>query len=70
MDEKKQTDEGFEFEEEIQMKIIETNPKNIQFIENPSREVCLAAVKNDGYSIKYIENPSQEVCLAAVKQHG
>jgi len=34
---------------------------------NPSHEVQLAAVKNNGYTIRYIEHPSEEVQLAAVK---
>jgi hypothetical protein len=64
----------------ILIKIGETNPKYdlekqvykngklIQFIENPSEEVQLAAVKENGYSIQFIENPSERVQLAAVKK--
>ena len=35
-------------------------------------EICLAAVKNDGYALEYVspENQTQEICLAAVKQDG
>jgi hypothetical protein len=64
----------------ILTKIGEVNPKYtldkqvynngdlIQFIDNPSEEVQLSAVKENGYSIQFIENPSQEVQLAAVKK--
>jgi DNA-dependent RNA polymerase auxiliary subunit epsilon len=66
----------------ILIKIGEVNPKYnlgkqvynngelIQFIDNPSEEVQLAAVKENGYSIKFIDNPSEEVQLAAVKENG
>jgi hypothetical protein len=64
----------------ILTKIGEVNPKYtlekqvynvgdlIQFIDNPSEEVQLAAVKENGYSIQFIQNPSERVQLAAVKQ--
>ena len=64
----------------ILIKIGETNPKYtlekqvydngelIQFIDNPSEEVQLAAVKKFGNSIRYIKNPSQTVQLAAVEK--
>jgi hypothetical protein len=45
------------------------NGELLQFIDNPSEEVQLAAVKKLGYSIKYIENPSEEVQLAAVRKN-
>ena len=41
----------------------------IGFIDNPSQEVQLAAVKEDPWSVKYIQNPSQTVQLAAVKKN-
>ena len=41
----------------------------IRFIDNPSEEVQLAAVKENPHSIKYIKNPSQEVQLAAVEKN-
>ena len=65
----------------ILIKIGEVNPKYnlekqvynkvklIQFIDNPSEEVQLAAVKKFGSSIKHIQNPSEKVQLAAVKQN-
>ena len=64
----------------ILTKIGEVNPKYsleeqvynkgklIQFIDNPSQEIQLAAVEKWSYSIQYIQNPSQEVQLAAVKK--
>jgi hypothetical protein len=64
----------------ILTKIGEVNPKYtldkqvynvgelIQFIDNPSEKVQLAAVKKNPLSIQYIQNPSEKVQLAAVKR--
>ena len=64
----------------ILTKIGEVNPKYdldkqvynvgvlIQFIENPSEEVQLTAVKDDPFSIKYIENPTEKVGLVVVER--
>jgi hypothetical protein len=41
-----------------------------QMNENPSQELQLAAVEQNGYAIYYIKNPSEAVQLAAVKQNG
>jgi hypothetical protein len=61
----------------ILTKIGETNPKYdlekhvykngklIKFIDNPSEEVQLAAVKKLGSSIQYIQNPSEKVIQLA-----
>jgi hypothetical protein len=42
----------------------------IRFIENPSEEIQLAAIKENGLAIRYIQNPSEEVQLVAVKKYG
>ena len=39
-------------------------------IKNPSEQVQLAAVKQNGFAIEYIKNPSEQVQLAAVKRDG
>jgi hypothetical protein len=44
------------------------NGKLIKFIDNPSEEVQLAAVKKLGSSIQYIQNPSEKVQLAVIEQ--
>ena len=67
---KKQINEEFEFEEEIQMKIIEKDEFLLEHIKNPTKTVCLAAVKLDGSVIQFIYNPTEEVQLEAVKQNG
>ena len=51
-------------------KQVYNNGELIQFIDNPSEEVQLAAVKMFGSSIKHIQNPSERVQLAAVKKFG
>ena len=45
-------------------------PFAIQYINNPSEKVQLAAVNQNGYAIKYINNPSEKVQLAAINQNG
>ena len=74
---KSQIDEDWEFDEEIQMKIIEDNLFNdkynelsIKYIKNPTKQVCLEAVKRNGYAIQHIKNPTEEMCLEAVKRCG
>lgn len=39
------------------------------YIRNPTKQVCLEAVKQDGNSIRYIKNPSEDICLEAVKEN-
>ena len=33
-------------------------------------EVCLAAVKQDGYALKYVKEQTPEICMAAVQENG
>jgi len=66
----------------ILIKIGEVNPKYdlekqvynkgklIQFIDDPSQELQLAAVKKNPFSIEYIQNPTEKVQLAAVNKWG
>jgi hypothetical protein len=56
-------------EEMKQVAMVQEDPSSIQYIENPSERVQLAAVKKLGNSIRFIENPSEEVQLAAVKKN-
>ena len=42
----------------------------IMFVDNPSEEMQLEAVKQNWYAIVYIKNPSEAVQLEAVKKHG
>ena len=41
----------------------------IQFIDNPSKKIQLAAIKQNPLSIQFIDNPSEKIQLAAVKQN-
>ena len=40
------------------------------YIENPTDELCLEAVRNNGCALAYIQNPTREMCLEAVKNSG
>jgi hypothetical protein len=52
-----------------QIKEVEREGKRIQFIENPSEKVQLAAVNNDCEAIMFIENPNEDVQRIAVKKN-
>ena len=41
---------------------------SVKYMNNPDKDVQLAAVNQDGYAIKYIVNPDKDVQMAAVKQ--
>lgn len=53
-----------------QLKIVQENGHNIQYMDNPSLNVQLAAVNQSGLAIQYITDPVEEVKLAAVKNNG
>ena len=53
-----------------QLKAVRYNPKDIQYMVNPSEQVQLTAVRQDGFVIKYIPNPSEEVQLVSVQKNG
>ena len=38
--------------------------------ENKFYELCLEAVKADGFALKYVEHQTPELCLEAVKEFG
>ena len=37
---------------------------------NQTPDICLAAVKQDGYALQYVKEQTPDICLAAVKQNG
>jgi len=43
---------------------------NIRFINDPSFEICLIAVIQNGYALWHIKNQTSQICLAAVKYNG
>jgi hypothetical protein len=52
------------------LKSLKNNPSKLKNIENPSEEIQLEAVRQDGFAIKYLKgkNPSEKVQMEAVKQ--
>jgi len=40
----------------------------VELTKKQTPEICLAAVKQDGFSLKFIEKQTPEICLAAVIQ--
>lgn len=53
--------------EEEQLKAVQSEPYNIEYIKNPTEKVQLEAVKQSPFVIEYIDNPSEELQLLAVK---
>jgi hypothetical protein len=49
--------------------VLELVPQCIEYVLNPSEELCLIAVKKDGSLLSLIRQPSAVVCLAAVLEN-
>ena len=60
---------SFYFEEDKPKKNYFTN-LDLKYIENPTPELCLAAVKNNGLNLEFVKEQTPELCLAAVEQDG
>jgi hypothetical protein len=42
----------------------------LRYVKNQTPELCLEALRQDGYSIRYVKNQTPELCLEAVKKNG
>lgn len=72
---KDQVENNWEFDEDTQLKIIKNISytkigHTIEYIKNPTKNVCLEAVKNNALAIKYIKNPTEKIYLEAIKNNG
>ncbi len=38
--------------------------------EDQTHEICLEAVKRNGYSLQFVEDQTHEICIEAVKRNG
>lgn len=56
--------------EKEQIKAIKEEEGDIQYINNPTKEMQLEAIKYFGFNIEYIKNPSEELQLQAVSKEG
>lgn len=52
----------------VDMKTFLNNPNIIEYIKEPSNEMCLLAIKHSPFLIKYIKNPNLEMCIMAMKK--
>lgn len=52
------------------LKTLETRGSALVYANNQTREMCLAAVKNDGDSLRYVKEQTPEICLEAVRNEG
>jgi hypothetical protein len=55
--------------EEEQLKLIDRDPYNIQYITNPSEKVQMKAILTNPRVIKHISKPTEKIQLAAVKKY-
>ena len=56
--------------ERDQKRKVKENPYNVEYINNPSEEIKILAVKGKAGCITYINNPSEALQLQAVKKDG
>ncbi len=42
----------------------------MQFIKEQTPEICLEAVKQNGYALRFVKEQTSEICLETVKQDG
>jgi hypothetical protein len=61
---------GVFFDKLGEVDLVLTMPQLFQIIKNPSEELKLALVNQDGSAIAYINDPSEQVQLAAVNDYG
>lgn len=47
--------------------IVQDYPSYIEFVEDQTPDLCLAAVKEYGMMVKYVHNQTPEICIEAVK---
>ncbi len=58
------------FDEKELLKLISHCSFALKHVINQTRELCLAAVRQDGLALQYIRKQTHEICLEAVKQNG
>lgn len=51
------------------LKFVRMNPFRIKDIEDQTEEICLAAVKRDGYALEFVKEQTEEICIEAVRQN-
>lgn len=49
--------------------IVQQNGLALQYVENQTPEICLAAVRKNGRALQHVKNQTPEICLAAVRQN-
>jgi hypothetical protein len=42
----------------------------LQYVENQTPEICMAAVQEDGTAVQFVKNQTPEICMAAIQQNG
>ena len=50
--------------------ILSIYPSYLEFIDNQTPELCMVAVKNDGWALEHVKEQTPELCMMAVKNDG
>ncbi len=40
------------------------------YVHRQTREICMAAVKENGHALQYVHRQTREICMVAVKENG
>jgi hypothetical protein len=46
------------------------NYKALKYVKDQTEEICLEAVKQNGYALQYVKEQTEAICLEAVKEDG
>jgi len=61
---------ALDYTDKEEMEAVKHNGFALQYVREPTLELCMAAVKQDGYALAYVKDQTEAVCIAAVKQDG
>jgi hypothetical protein len=56
--------------EEVCMRAVQEDGRDLKFVKIKTLEICMAAVKSDPFSLKYADEQTYEMCLLAVSRRG
>jgi hypothetical protein len=53
----------------LEKNLISIFANNLQFVSHQTEELCMLAVRRDGYSITYVKNQTEDLCIEAIRQN-
>ena len=54
------------------LEMVQNDGEALQYVpsEYQTEELCMTAVKQNGYALEYVKNQTEEICMEAIKQNG